>query len=179
MLGDQVHQFSEARDDVGLPSFEERDEKSNLEECYEKANFSCGGYEHLVVNQTLPCVNEDDTASCRPSVRATHRSGVSSRSRHSASNREPRSWPDPYKYNERSFCLFTLKNPFRKALIACIEWPWWDRTVLMVIFVNSIVLAMYDPYDIPQLLPTSSKRTALEMLSKVSPSKHDMSLLVE
>jgi hypothetical protein len=114
----------------------------------------------------LPCV-DDDALSSRHSVRMTHRSGVSSRSRISLRNSGPRPWPDPYKYNERSFFLFTLNNTFRRTLISCIEWPWWDRTVLFVILINTVVLAMNDPYDIPQLLPTSEKRVVLEKLSKV------------
>jgi hypothetical protein len=113
-----------------------------------------------------PCI-DDDTLSSRHSVRLTHRSGVSTRSRMSLRNGGPRPWPDPNKYNERSFFLFTLNNPFRRTLIACIEWPWWDRTVLFVILINTVVLAMNDPYDIPQLFPISEKRTVLEFLSKV------------
>ena len=116
--------------------------------------------------KSSPCV-DDDALSSRHSVRITHRSGVSTRSRMSLRNGGPRPWPDPNKYNERSFFFFTLNHSFRRTLISCIEWPWWDRTVLFVILINTVVLAMNDPYDIPQLLPISERRAVLEILSKV------------
>ena len=76
-------------------------------------------------------------------------------------------WPDPEKYNHRSLMLFTLQNPIRRAIIAAIEYPWWDRTVLLVISFNACALLSHDPYDVPQLLPTSSRRNVLHVLSQV------------
>lgn len=54
-------------------------------------------------------------------------------------------WPDPKKYNHTTEFLMTLKNPIRRACIRGIEWPWWDRIVLGLIFLNTIQLALYNP----------------------------------
>jgi hypothetical protein len=98
------------------------------------------------------------------------RSGISS-SRQSKKGlrkeEEVHSWPDPRKYNPRSLLLFSLQNPFRRAFIAAIEWPWWDRIVLGVIMINSGLLAYYQPYDVPELRPDETERRALEYVSKV------------
>lgn len=77
-------------------------------------------------------------------------------------------WPDPNVYNHRSFFLFPLDGIVRKAAIACIEWKWWDRIVLFFIFLNTIQLAVYNPFDIPQLNPVSPFRDALDIIGKVT-----------
>jgi len=76
-------------------------------------------------------------------------------------------WPDPHKYNPRSFFLFPLDGIVRKVAIRCIEWKWWDRIVLFLIFLNTIQLAIYNPFDIPLLKPTSPFRDSLEVIGKV------------
>uniref|UniRef100_A0A7S1GW80 EF-hand domain-containing protein n=1 Tax=Hemiselmis andersenii TaxID=464988 RepID=A0A7S1GW80_HEMAN len=76
--------------------------------------------------------------------------------------RGPR-WPDPSKYNARSLGFLTLQNPVRKAIIGAIEWPWWDRTVLFLILLNTVQLGFfYDPFDVAPLRPDSTKRDILE-----------------
>ena len=138
--------------------------------------------ESLQVDQdiTVPKVPTDDppaTPKARLEKLHSRLGGASFRpaasgSRHSSGSRQKRaqrvqnSWPHPEKYNYRSLYLFTLNNPFRKALIAAIEWRWWDRIVLIVIFLNTIILALYDPYDIVQLRPVSVKRNAFDWISK-------------
>jgi hypothetical protein len=77
------------------------------------------------------------------------------------------SWPDPRKYNERSLGYFLLDHPLRRGCIWCIEWKWWDRIVLGVIFLNTIQLAIYDPFDVPDLRPSPQRRDGLDVLSKV------------
>ena len=68
-------------------------------------------------------------------------------------------WPDPTKYNHRSLFLLTLKNPARRFLIASIEWKWWDRTVLLLILLNTLQLGfIYNPFDVDALRPDSSVR---------------------
>jgi hypothetical protein len=76
-------------------------------------------------------------------------------------------WPSPSKYNRRSLLILTLQNPVRRAFIAAIEWPWWDRIVLFVIVVNTISLLFRDPYDIPAFLPESRMRIIWDTLSTV------------
>ena len=106
---------------------------------------------------------------------------VSSRSKLSPkSARQPRSarrhlqfeesvptWPDPNKYHHRSLLCLTLQNPFRRAIIAAVERPIWDRTVLFVITFNACALLSHDPYDVPELLPSSPRRNVLRILSQV------------
>eukprot|EP00286_Rhodomonas_abbreviata_P000279 CAMPEP_0181291404 /NCGR_PEP_ID=MMETSP1101-20121128/1948_1 /TAXON_ID=46948 /ORGANISM="Rhodomonas abbreviata, Strain Caron Lab Isolate" /LENGTH=1755 /DNA_ID=CAMNT_0023395791 /DNA_START=9 /DNA_END=5276 /DNA_ORIENTATION=- len=87
--------------------------------------------------------------------------------RRSRSPRGQNDWPDPNKYNSRSWFLFTLRNPLRKAAIAGIENKWWDRTVLLFIFLNTVQLALDDPMDKPEFRPYSLKRDVLNMVSKV------------
>jgi len=47
------------------------------------------------------------------------------------------------------------------AFLAGIENKWWDRVVLSWIFLNTIQLAMYNPFDIPALKPVSPTRDAM------------------
>jgi len=80
-------------------------------------------------------------------------------------------WPDPALYNHRSFYLFDLKHPVRRFAIAGLEWRWrgvnvWETTVLVLILLNTVQLAMYDPFDIPALKPVSPLRDAMEGLGK-------------
>ena len=56
-------------------------------------------------------------------------------------------WPSVHDYEALSLGVFTLRNPLRKFCIACIEWPWWDKGVLLLIVVNTIQLMMFDPFD--------------------------------
>jgi hypothetical protein len=88
-------------------------------------------------------------------------------------------WPSPLKYNRRSLQILTLQNPIRRAFIAAIEWPWWDRTVLFVILVNTISLLCRDPYDIPAFFPDSPTRIVWDTLSTVIIKKFTMNLFVE
>jgi len=67
-----------------------------------------------------------------------------------------RAWPDPRKYSPRSLRLFSLQNPLRKLCIRGIEWKWWDRIVLFVIALNTVQLAMIDPFDVPSMRACSS-----------------------
>ena len=75
-------------------------------------------------------------------------------------------WPDPHKYNPRSLYMFTLDSKVRRLLIRGIEWKWWDRTVLFLILLNTIQLAMYEPYDNPTLRPGFHKRDVLDICGK-------------
>jgi hypothetical protein len=160
---DKIHAFGDA-DPAQLASF-----PGGIPDLLHQASAEASKAVSIPESKTIfsPYVDKA-VISSRHSVRLTNRSAASSQSRKSLRNGGPRPWPDPNKYNERSFFLFTLENSFRRTLIFCIEWPWWDRTVLFVIFINTVVLAINDPYDIPQLLPISEKRVALEFLSKVS-----------
>ena len=54
-------------------------------------------------------------------------------------------WPDPSRYNAVTELGMTLSNPIRKAAIRSIEWKWWDRGVLFLIFLNTLQLALYNP----------------------------------
>jgi hypothetical protein len=49
---------------------------------------------------------------------------------------------------------------------AGIENKWWDRVVLSWIFLNTIQLAMYNPFDIPALKPVSPIRDAMDNVGK-------------
>jgi len=63
----------------------------------------------------------------------------------------PRPWPDDRLYNKRSLFLYNLQSPVRQMAIRMIEWPWWDRKVLIVILMNTCTLAMYDAFDTPDM----------------------------
>jgi hypothetical protein len=80
---------------------------------------------------------------------------------------EPHGFPDPRRYNERSLFLFQLQNPLRKLLIRAIEWPWWDRGVLALIFLNTLQLAAFNPFDVPELNPDPELRNAMEAVGAV------------
>ncbi len=101
-------------------------------------------------------------------------SSISSSRKRALRSTEPDRWPNPRKYNKRSLLLFRLESPFRKALIAAIEWPWWDRIVLFVILINSCMLAYNQPYDIPELRPNDTERNALALVSQVNPILSDL-----
>jgi hypothetical protein len=72
----------------------------------------------------------------------------------------PRPWPDDREYNPRAFFLFTLQHPIRQTAIRCIEWGkkpgsrfGWDKKVLIMILLNTITLAMMDPFDVEEMRP--------------------------
>eukprot|EP00961_Rhodomonas_salina_P108792 1464486-Rhodomonas_salina.1 len=65
-----------------------------------------------------------------------------------------------------------LQNPIRRACIALIERKWWDRAVLGLILLNTIALALYDPFDTVESRPTSVRRDVLEWISKVRLAAH-------
>lgn len=54
-------------------------------------------------------------------------------------------WPDPLKYNASTEFRQSLHNPMRRFAIRCIEWPMWDKCVLLLILINTIQLSLYDP----------------------------------
>lgn len=62
-------------------------------------------------------------------------------------------WPSRAFYEPRSLMLLGLDNGLRRLSIRAIEWVWWDRVVLLCIGLNSLQLAMYDPFDTPEFLP--------------------------
>jgi len=63
--------------------------------------------------------------------------------------------------------VLSLDNPFRKKLIGFLEWKWFDRFILVVIFINSCSLAAFDPLDTVEINPQSTKRDVLQMASLV------------
>lgn len=85
---------------------------------------------------------------------------------------ELKEWPDQQKYNPRSLRLFTLTSPFRRWCIRAIEWKWWDRSVLALIFLNTIQLAMFDPFDTDELRPDPTQRNAMDIIGKVGGESH-------
>ena len=48
------------------------------------------------------------------------------------------------QYVPNSLYCLDRKNTFRRAIVALIEWPWFDRFILVLILANSIVLALTD-----------------------------------
>jgi len=60
--------------------------------------------------------------------------------------------------------LLTLDNPLRRLAIKGIECKWWDRGVLAFIFLNTIQLALYDPFDILALKPVSVQRDIMDSI---------------
>lgn len=77
------------------------------------------------------------------------------------------SWPDAMIYNPRSLYCLRLRNPIRMICIACIEWKWWDRIVLFFILLNTVQLAMFDPFDVEQFRPSADRREVFEWIGKV------------
>lgn len=63
--------------------------------------------------------------------------------------------------------FFGLDHSVRQMAIKGIEWKWWDRVVMILIFLNSVMLALHDPFDIPSLKPKSAKRDAIDATGKV------------
>eukprot|EP00960_Hanusia_phi_P034619 751196-Hanusia_phi.AAC.1 len=126
-------------------------------------------------NGTIPAlmrVQSHGSLHSRSSHRSTSSKFSSSLSALSQKRRRQREyqahvWPDPHKYNPRSLYMFTLDNKFRRLLIRGIEWKWWDRTVLFLIFLNTIQLALYEPFDNATLRPGFHKRDVLDICGKV------------
>ena len=48
-------------------------------------------------------------------------------------------------YSSRSFYLLSTDNPLRRTFIDVIEWPWFDRAVLLLICLNCAYLAVQGP----------------------------------
>eukprot|EP00961_Rhodomonas_salina_P224400 3033897-Rhodomonas_salina.3 len=79
----------------------------------------------------------------------THKSIAATASCASSRTGTPRPWPDPFRYASRTWFLFTLKNPIRKGCIWLTEQKFWDRGLLTLILLNTVQLAIYDPFDSP------------------------------
>jgi hypothetical protein len=66
-------------------------------------------------------------------------------------------WPDPEyvekEYSERSLFMLSRQNGLRRLAMSALEHPWWDRGVMAFIFLNTIVLLMFDPFDTEDILP--------------------------
>eukprot|EP00960_Hanusia_phi_P032706 750013-Hanusia_phi.AAC.2 len=52
---------------------------------------------------------------------------------------------------DEGFECHSKANPIRQLCIRGIEWKWWDRIVLIVIALNTIQLAMIDPFDVESM----------------------------
>ena len=48
-------------------------------------------------------------------------------------------------YSSRSFFLLSTDHPLRRTFIDVIEWPWFDRAVLLLICLNCAFLAVQGP----------------------------------
>ena len=57
-----------------------------------------------------------------------------------------------------------VNNTLFDFFLQGIEWKWWDRIVLSWIFLNTIQLAMFNPFDIPALKPDSPQRAAMDAI---------------
>lgn len=102
---------------------------------------------------------EGHISGSRKSSRASYLKYHESHDRRSHEEPQEFKWPDPTKYNPRSLGFFSLQNPLRKFLIGAIEWRWWDRTVLMLILLNTLQLGfIYNPFDVPALRPDATER---------------------
>jgi hypothetical protein len=49
------------------------------------------------------------------------------------------------RYSGRAGGLLSLDHPVRQRFIALVEWPWFDRVVLLLILLNCVGMAMRDP----------------------------------
>lgn len=82
-------------------------------------------------------------------------------------------WPDPLLYNPRSLFLMTLRNPLRRLCIWGIQSKWWDRTVLFLIFLNTLQLGfLYDPFDTPEYNPATQARDNFMLMGQVARAPH-------
>jgi len=50
-------------------------------------------------------------------------------------------------YASVSLCGCTVTNPFREFVIKIVINPWFERTILLFIIANSVVLALDDPFQ--------------------------------
>ena len=55
---------------------------------------------------------------------------------------DAQSEPPPPPYSGRACCCLEVDNPLRVRCISFIEWPWFDRFILFVIVLNSLLLAV-------------------------------------
>ena len=139
------------------------------------AGDACLSFRESMVS---PGAGDEESQKLSARTQGSSKSGMSGR-QHSSSRRfvkfedglPLKLWPDPDKYVQRSLLCFSLKNPIRRALIAAIERPIWDKCVLFMISFNACALLSHDPYDVPQLLPISPRRNVLKILSQVPNSK--------
>ncbi len=67
-------------------------------------------------------------------------------------------------HNERALFCLALKNPFRRAAIALVEWKWLDIFIFSVIFANIVFMAMEDPVN-PR--PSESQKLTFEISAYV------------
>ena len=74
-------------------------------------------------------------------------------------------WPDPETYTRTSLFIFKRETLLRRvAIFVCESWV-WDKFILLLIFVSSVLLTVVDPLDNPQMRPESPFRDRIETAS--------------
>lgn len=104
-----------------------------------------------LIGKVMTSGDQGGSKASKSSMKSTQSALTERRRRKAAEAAKPRPWPDDRKYNPRSLFLFTLQNPIRQTAIRCIEWPGWDRKVIIIIMINTVCLAMYDPFDVESM----------------------------
>ncbi len=63
-------------------------------------------------------------------------------------------------YSATSLLCLNLENPVRRAAIAVVEWIWLEIFMLVTIFVNCILMSLYDPCDNSSRISNVDKTTS-------------------
>lgn len=50
-------------------------------------------------------------------------------------------------YDKRSCCIFSSESCFRRRIVWLTCWPWFDNLIILLILVNTLMLALTDYSD--------------------------------
>ena len=108
--------------------------------------------------------------------KATGRAAV--RAAQQAASAKSRRWqPNRARFRGKSLGLLTVDNPIRwGAIYVCTHGL--DELALILIFINTVMLTLYDPHDIAEYNPDGVRRTALTLGDKITSVLFAMEVLL-
>ncbi|EKX42435.1 hypothetical protein GUITHDRAFT_141128 [Guillardia theta CCMP2712] len=78
-----------------------------------------------------------------------------------------RTWaPDPVRFRGKSLFLFSISHPLRYASIYILQHG-LEQVMLILILINAVILACFDPHDTTDYRPISARRNVLRAINQI------------
>eukprot|EP00960_Hanusia_phi_P062015 765019-Hanusia_phi.AAC.2 len=73
--------------------------------------------------------------------------------------------PDPVRFRGKSLFLFSISHPLRYTAIYILQHG-LEQVMLILILINAVILACFDPHDSPEYRPVSARRNVLKAINQ-------------